>query len=114
MSKLDHILAAMWTSTSGNDAWIDKTPTWCTVDQPIIVAAVASHTDNGVWVVHVRVKSGATMGVSPNSRGWGLGVTTQTNREGGALSTVIIPTATSVTFQFYDMDTDETIYVYKT
>lgn len=53
------------------------------------------------------------MCVSKNIRGFGLGTTTYTGREDGTGSTVIVPTATSVSIDIYDMDTNETIYIYR-
>ena len=107
-------MVATWTQTSGgNEQWIEKTITGCTAGQPIIIAAVSSVVTSDVWTVHFKVKSGATMATSPSSRGFPLGVTTYVDRQSGGASYVIIPTATSVTIQLYDVDNDETVYIYR-
>ncbi len=105
MCRKNHTLASTITSTG------DKTITGCTAGCPIIIGYKMGGTASEGSRAFVSVKSGANIGiVSPTSWYWTLGT-----QNGGSMSFIVIPTATSVVLTIGKNNTQAlgTVYVYK-
>ena len=110
-----HTLVATWTGAAGNnDKWISKSITGCTVGEPVILGFKTTYSDSGGNPVRApyRVTDGCNYARTPGN-GYGLG--TYSADKGGAACamTVLIPTKTTISFQFWDFEADEYIYIYR-
>ena len=117
MCRKNHTLAATYTNL-GDNKYVSKTITGCVVGQPVIIGA--STTFDADFVIFLKVVSGSLIGTTNGTyyrlgTYWSVGGdSTKAKSECCAMSFVIVPTATSVTLSFGDVDSDETVYVYKT
>ena len=85
-----------------------KTLTGCTIGQPIIVGVKSNTTATGGWKVSYNIKSGSNIGyTNKDDSMFKMGTLD------GSSGFVLIPTATSITFDLWDVDTNEYVYVYR-
>ncbi len=107
MSKLDHTLAATYSKPADGLKTINN----CTIDKPVIILHKPASTSDGAWCF-IRPASGCK---NAQSVGYSYVLGTSTSGldyYGGPNSVIIIPTATTITFQIYNAANDDIIYVY--
>ena len=117
MSKLDHTLAATYTNL-GDNKYVSKTITGCVAGQPIIIGCKTTY--NADFTIGFKVTAGSNIGMTNGiyyrlGTYWSIsGIAESAQQVASVPSCVIVPTATSVTISFFDLDDSETVYIYKT
>lgn len=105
-------LVATWTNL-GDVSWAQKTVSSCVSGQPIILLSSTTYSGGGMSIM-IRATSGSNgLKTGGKTYTYGFGTTSQTDCGFHCGSMVVIPTASSVVFDIWDLDDDETIYVYR-